>query len=1175
MRWYMRYPVDFNWESINYDKWAYFTGETGTHGTIPEISWGDSVIATGYNSYGRGNQKGWSWINRNGKGLWHSYEAHIRMDTDGQNGVAQLWIDDELIADAHDAYYGTTQGWNIVHFLSNQCCPLNGGCVFVDVDDVKIVTEDYQNWVYDEFGNKRIGSLGASPPPQCSGCGDPAPCSSGKTCDDQGTCILLQRNEGDCDCNANCATGFCYEAGTTDYCCNPGETWVNGCKSSDGAAQTVTATLESGPSVRVVSPGNFETTFTMQKGFGHTFFDLKNDPGKQLDLAPVRLENGLLWTKVGYPAGYTSGSWYANPPDNLELLESGPARVRVRTSGYHDKWGYAKSDTWNELGFNQTFTIYPSGDVYVDYAVLADGDTPSLHHFILIIKSNGAWGPQGLDEVHPAGEYGPEIPSGNTASSFALQWSNGPTYFEDILMAFYNGKYNGYYWHEGYLDEDYRTGFQIKKRWPGYVIPNGVDHIRVLMRVADDMNNENVAALYTNDYRSPDQLSVSTGQLVTSDGGDRDGDGFNEEEGCYVLKADANGVSFILHGSAVKRMDPAFKIKSWSGPSPQNIFVGGIERVAGKDFVASVSGDTLIIQLFEDVDKDVQVDMGLQPKTCSELGGVDCCTGTETCGGTAYYGASDCSGVCCTLTCSLGTPCGDGNCDSGECNTCPQDCTFSQCCPDGDCNNQETCSTCPQDCGSCPAGEFHWLEAGYPATINSPMQIDADASASEGQYIHVPNGAGTGGETTYSVSITEPGDYILWGRTLSPDGNNDSFFMEVDTSGDKLWDLQDRSGSWVWDKGSDRGTGTDQSPEIDPVVFSLSAGAHTIKVKQREDGTKLDKLLLTNDLGYTPSGLGEPAENIPGCGDLTCDPGETCSTCPGDCPCSPQEVCCNGQCVSGCIDGDGCCPPGCTYASDNDCPGEVVTETWGDVSGSDYPGTVEDTFINLNYDNYADSEILATYTLPANKIANAILIKWDLSALQGNVIVQYAKLQLYLNSMDLNGGDNPYDVGVHRMINYNPDITKANGYTYDGVNGWTPNDCCYNNIPMAQADITAAEDTEQVDKILGYREWDVINMVKHWLSNPSENFGMLINSDPVASSDSYRYFASSENVNVDQRPKLVVTYSLYHRADTNKNSCIDLGELMDFIKRWKISSKDVPMAEIMGAIGLWNSGTGC
>jgi hypothetical protein len=38
----------------------------------------------------------------------------------------------------------------------------------------------------------------------------------------------------------------------------------------------------------------------------------------------------------------------------------------------------------------------------------------------------------------------------------------------------------------------------------------------------------------------------------------------------------------------------------------------------------------------------------------------------------------------------------------------------------------------------------------------------------------------------------------------------------------------------------------------DPILFSLPAGTHTLVVKQREDGARLDRLLITPDLAAVP-----------------------------------------------------------------------------------------------------------------------------------------------------------------------------------------------------------------------------------------------------------------------------------------------------------------------------------
>jgi hypothetical protein len=109
--------------------------------------------------------------------------------------------------------------------------------------------------------------------------------------------------------------------------------------------------------------------------------------------------------------------------------------------------------------------------------------------------------------------------------------------------------------------------------------------------------------------------------------------------------------------------------------------------------------------------------------------------------------------------------------------------------------------------------------------------------------------------------------------------------------------------------------------------------------------------------------------------------------------------------------------------------------------------------------------------------------------------------------------------------NYNPDLLRCTGYTYDGTNRWTPNGSCYKNIPLAQSDIAAAEDIKSIDKAYGYKSWNVTNMVRDWITNPNMNYGLLLNSDASASSDSNRFFASSEASDLNQRPKLVVTYT--------------------------------------------------
>jgi len=111
-------------------------------------------------------------------------------------------------------------------------------------------------------------------------------------------------------------------------------------------------------------------------------------------------------------------------------------------------------------------------------------------------------------------------------------------------------------------------------------------------------------------------------------------------------------------------------------------------------------------------------------------------------------------------------------------------------------------------------------------------------------------------------------------------------------------------------------------------------------------------------------------------------------------------------------------------------------------------------------------------------------------------------------------------------VNRNSVISSATGYTTDGVTPWTANACCSNNVPLAQADISAPYDAEAIDKAIGFKSWTITAMVQEWLSAPAGNLGLLLNSDVSALRDRYRFFASMEDPDPTRRPSLRVTYTL-------------------------------------------------
>ena len=167
------------------------------------------------------------------------------------------------------------------------------------------------------------------------------------------------------------------------------------------------------------------------------------------------------------------------------------------------------------------------------------------------------------------------------------------------------------------------------------------------------------------------------------------------------------------------------------------------------------------------------------------------------------------------------------------------------------------CASIGNDCAPLFT-ENHWLEAESAYTIVNQFEVGYDEYASKGRYIHSPNGTGniyTPSQTmsTYTVNISHTGEYVLWGRVKASDKSDNSFFVQIDNGVDNLWETVICK-DWHWDPVNDRNGN-------DPVKFTLNKGIHTIKVKLREDGTKLDKLLLTNTVDFVPTGKGDTKEH--------------------------------------------------------------------------------------------------------------------------------------------------------------------------------------------------------------------------------------------------------------------------------------------------------------------------
>ena len=101
----------------------------------------------------------------------------------------------------------------------------------------------------------------------------------------------------------------------------------------------------------------------------------------------------------------------------------------------------------------------------------------------------------------------------------------------------------------------------------------------------------------------------------------------------------------------------------------------------------------------------------------------------------------------------------------------------------------------------------------------------------------------------YSLTIEADDTYKIWGRVITPT-KQDVFALAPDRRRRWwAWDNVPLGSSWHWD----------DVHANDPArarQFALKAGSHTLDVAYREDGVRLDKLLITNALGFVPYGQG-------------------------------------------------------------------------------------------------------------------------------------------------------------------------------------------------------------------------------------------------------------------------------------------------------------------------------
>jgi hypothetical protein len=112
----------------------------------------------------------------------------------------------------------------------------------------------------------------------------------------------------------------------------------------------------------------------------------------------------------------------------------------------------------------------------------------------------------------------------------------------------------------------------------------------------------------------------------------------------------------------------------------------------------------------------------------------------------------------------------------------------------------------------------------------------------------------------FQVNFVKTGTHYIWIRALKVGGSDDSFHAGIDGQENSTANrIQVPGSNNVWNWSGD----TMDSTRV--YVDVPSTGVHTVNIWMREDGSRADKIVLTTNSAYTPSGNG-PAESPRGGG---------------------------------------------------------------------------------------------------------------------------------------------------------------------------------------------------------------------------------------------------------------------------------------------------------------------
>src|SRR5262249_10609548 len=246
-----------------------------------------------------------------------------------------------------------------------------------------------------------------------------------------------------------------------------------------------------------------------------------------------------------------------------------PVRVRVRAKSWCTWWTkYVDRD----LPVEAIYTFYPAGQIYIQVRVKRTGTSPmhwsreyGTHLFVAEPKNKPEANPTFLFSTPKVAE----IKDGfvQQAEELVLAASDKvKTSFLLTIPAQSDKLFDCHMRHDGRSVSWDRAGYGSKS----IVMESGYDSTwacLIQMGTAGstrvpELRSPKEALAYAMQYRKPPAVEVKGAEIVKDDAGDFNADGFNESEGCTVLRG-KGPVEITYRKGETAGFAPVFKIIGW------------------------------------------------------------------------------------------------------------------------------------------------------------------------------------------------------------------------------------------------------------------------------------------------------------------------------------------------------------------------------------------------------------------------------------------------------------------------------------------------------------------------------------------------------------------------------------------------------------------------------------